>query len=105
MNRMERRRYLILCQLAEANRYIASKDIAEKLHTTDRTVRKDLAAIHSRMESLGIRICKKVGLGYRMAPESVEVFRRLGEPALTQGGDSIQAQRFHYLVQLLSGAA
>lgn len=104
MNRMERRRYLILCQLAEANRYIASKDIAEKLHTTDRTVRKDLAAIHPRMESLGIRICKKVGLGYRMAPESVEVFRRLGETALAQGGDSIQAQRFHYLVQRLLAA-
>ena len=101
MDTIAKRCYLVVNQIADADRYISSGEIAANLQVSAKTVRKDIEKMTPQADHMGIHIQKKPGLGYYMDPVSANRWRDCGKELFQKRAYSVKEQRFHYILQRL----
>jgi transcriptional antiterminator len=101
MDTIAKRCYLVVNQIADADRYISSGEIAANLKVSAKTVRKDVETVAPEADQMGIHIQKKPGLGYYMDPVSANRWHDHGKELFQKRAYSVKEQRFHYILQRL----
>ena len=82
MERIDRKNDLILLNLLEADDWLTSTQLAQKMQVSDRTVRSRLAELSGLLNGEDIELIAERGKGYRIAAADKPALRRV----LSRGG-------------------